>query len=308
MLRLPITCCFVLMISLLAFTGFNTFAASLKSTTPFPQGLELHSDDNNITRHVNISSPPVSAAVDTIKLIFQRLAWDVTLLNVPLIRSLSYMDAGKAVCIVNKIKTSERDKQYLFSQPMNFFESQRLYQLTELPPIPEEFLDEQGAVKSIHAVINSQPESTILTPMDFSFGERIDNDLKQTNQHQNITITNEAYYSSYLKMFAFKRTDYAIAFPLVLYRNYSEENSLDVRSYPIADNPKFIAGRFWCSDTPETRRFIAITNKVVKTLYADPEFIKAHTRYLPEQSANAITNVIAQYASAEVVEDDNLLY
>lgn len=307
MLKLSITFCSVVTILLTAVTGFNAIAASLGPTFPFPQGLELHSDDNNITRHINFTAQPVSASVDTIKLLIQRLDWNVTVLNVPLVRSLSYMDAGKAVCIVNKIKTPEREKKYLFSKPVNFFEAQRLYQLTELPPISDAFLDKQGAVKSIHAVINSQPESTILTPTDFSFGEKIDKDLKQLNRNQNIPISNSSYFDSAMKMFAFKRTDYAIVFPVELQRSSDEYLTHDVRSYPIASNPKYIAGRFWCSDSPESRRLIATINKVVKTLYSDPEFIEAHTRYLPEQSAVAIKKIIAKYAINDVVDDDNLI-
>lgn len=307
MLKLPITFCFVALILLTALTGFNALATRLEATPGFPQGLELHSDDNNITRHINFKAQPVSASVDTIKLLMQRLNWQVTVLNVPLARSLSYMEAGKAVCIVNKIKTPEREKKYLFSKPVNFFEAQRLYQRTELPVIADTFLDKQGAVKSIHDVINSQPESTILTPADFSFGERIDQDLELINKNQKIPISNEAYFGSSMKMFAFKRTDYAIVFPVELYRKSGEDKTHDVRSYSIADNPKYIAGRFWCSDSPASRQLIAMVNKVAKTLYADPQFIEAHTRYLPQQSAVAIKNIIAQYATTDEIEDDNLI-
>ena len=197
MLKLPTTYFFTVITMLLGFIGANTLAADLVGGSSFPEGLALHSDDNNITQHINFNSEPVSTSVDTVKLLFQRLAWNINVLNVPLVRSVSYMEAGKAVCVINKIKTPERGKKYLFSMPISFFESQKLYQLVGLPPIPEVFLDRQGAVKSIHTLLNSQPHASILTPADYSYGERIDLDIEQINKHQIITIANHSYFNSF---------------------------------------------------------------------------------------------------------------
>ena len=98
-------------------------------------------------------------------------------------------------------------------------------------------------------------------------------------------------------MFAYQRTDYAIIFPSSIYRKFGEDIKYDARSYEIAGNPKYTEGRFWCSDTDESRQAIKMINKVAKTLYSDPEFIQMHTEYLPEKSAISIQNIIELHAS-----------
>jgi uncharacterized protein (TIGR02285 family) len=276
--------------------SFNIQATESKLKIPYPQGVELHSDDRTITDHINLKTQPLTASVDTVQMLMGVLEWDVQLLNLPFNRSLSYMKNGKTVCVVNKRKTPEREKQYRYSLPINFFESQKFYQLAELPPITEPYLNQQGEITSIHTFLNSQPNSTLLKPNTYTYGPRIDSDIAKVNKRQIIPIANESFYHSFIKMFTSKRTDYAIIYPISLYAAFGNEIPIKVRSYPIADNPKYVTGHFLCSDTEQGRQLIESVNLAMKKLYPNPEYILAHTRYLPNESAKKIREIIAQYA------------
>ena len=95
--------------------------------------------------------------------------------------------------VFNKIKAPEREKNHLYSLPLSFFQTQRFYQLASLPPIEKEFLDEKGRILSISHVLETFPDSFIVLPEEYSFGERIDDDLKQVNREQILRIANNIY-------------------------------------------------------------------------------------------------------------------
>lgn len=274
------------------------------ANSAFDTALELHSDDQSLSSNINSSVSNVSASVDTVRLLMDSMALQSTVLNVPFTRSLKYIEQQQAVCIVNRIRTPERDEKYLFSLPINFFQTQRLYQLAENPPINPVFLDEQGAVKSIHAVINALPDSTILLPANYSFGHRVDTDLAQVNSHQVIPIANDDYYLSFMRIFTGKRIDFAIIFPVALYRHFGENLPVPIRKYTIANNPEYVTGHFLCGDTPKTRSFLREVNSNIKKLYSKPEYIRAHTAYLPSHSADEISRVISQHANSQ---DENAI-
>ena len=283
--------------------SFDIQAKESKLNIPFPLGLELHSDERTITNHINLKTQPLTASVDTVQMLMSALDWDVRLLNVPFNRSLNYMKNGKAVCVVNKRKTPDRASQYRYSLPINFFESQKFYQLADLLPITAPYLNQQGEITSIHRFINSQPNSILLIPKTYTFGPRVDDDIAKVHQQQIITIANESFYRSFMKMFASKRTDYAIIYPVSLFAAFGDEMPINVRSYAIANNPKFVTGHFLCSDTQQGRQLIESVNLAIKTLYSTPEFILAHTRYLPNESATTIKQIITEYAQTLDIYD-----
>lgn len=290
------TTCTLYLFLLSTLFSFKMQATESKLKIPFPMGLELHSDDSTITEHVNLKTQTLTASVDTVQMLMRSLEWDVRLLNVPFNRSLNYMKNGKAVCVVNKRKTPDRASQYRYSLPINFFESQKFYQLADLPAITEPYLNQQGEISSIHTFLNSQPNSTLLIPETYSFGSIVDSDIAKVTKQQIIPISNDSFYHSFLKMFASKRTDYAIIYPLTFFTAFGDEMPIKVRSYPIANNPKYVTGHFLCSDTEQGRKLIESVNHTIKTLYSDPEFILAHTRYLPNESATSIKQLITEYA------------
>ena len=236
----------------------------------------------------------VDVVVEFVPSSSHKLPLALLVLHVPLVRSFAYMRQGKNVCVLNKIKSPEREQKHLYSLPLSFFQTQRFYQLASLPPIEKEFLDEKGRILSISRVIKAFPDSFIVLPEEYSFGERIDDDLKQVNREQILRIANNIYYSRFMEMFSKGKSDFALIFPATLYRSFGENTPLKVRSYSIADNPDYVSGHVICPNTPQGTEHIKRINAAIKRIYLTPAFINAHTRYLPAQDKQNLRTIIEQ--------------
>lgn len=83
--------------------------------------ITLHTDDHNLTNRINQPHAPFSASVDTAQLLVDALGYDKPILEVSLKRSFQQIENGESVCVINKIKSAEREKKYTISLPLNFF-------------------------------------------------------------------------------------------------------------------------------------------------------------------------------------------
>ena len=254
----------------------------------------FHADNAFLTKRVNLDDKPYSTSVDTVQMLVDELGYKDPVLHVPLVRSFAYMQHGENICVLNKIKVPEREKNHLYSLPLSFFQTQRFYQLGSLPPIDKHLLDKKGQLLSVSKVMKAYPDAFIVMPEDYSFGERIDEDLKQVGREQILRVPNDVYYSRFMDMFAKGKSDFALIFPATLYRSFGENMPIKVRSYSIADNPDYVSGHVICTNTPQGAKHIERINSAIKRIYLTPEFINAHTRYLPAQDKQNLRTIIKQ--------------
>ncbi|XLP06252.1 hypothetical protein ACI7YQ_14045 [Alteromonas marina] len=256
--------------------------------------LAFHADNAFLTERVNLQGNPYSTSVDTVQMLVDEIGHTDPVLHVPLVRSFAYMQHGENICVLNKIKAPEREKNHLYSLPLSFFQTQRFYQLASLPPIDEELLNKEGQLLSVSQVMEAYPDAFIVLPEEFSFGERIDEDLKQVSREQILRVANDVYYSRFMDMFAKGKSDFALIFPASIYLSYGEQMPVAVRSYSIAGNPSHVSGHVICPDTPQGAKHIARINAAIKRMYSKAEFIDAHTRYLPAQDRQNVQTFIEQ--------------
>lgn len=254
----------------------------------------FHADNSFLAERVNQQDKPYSTSVDTVQMLVDELGYKSPVLHVPLVRSFAYMRHGENICVLNKIKAPKREKNHLYSLPLSFFQTQRFYQLASLPPIEKELLDDKGRILSISRVIKAFPDSFIVLPEEYSFGEKVDKELKRINQKQVLRVANNIYYSRFMEMFADGKSDFALIFPATIYRNFGENIPVAVRSYSIAGNPSHVSGHVICPDTPQGADYIARINAAIKRIYLKTEFITAHTRYLPAHDRQNLQTYIKQ--------------
>ena len=274
---------------------FSLFISGLVSGNVInTSSITLHTDDHNLTSRINQPHSPFSASVDTAQLLVHAIGYDKPILEVSLKRSFQQIDNGESVCVINKIKSSEREKKYTFSLPLNFFQTQQLYQLASLPPLAPELLNENGEVVSIHKALNAFNASAIVLPETYSYGERVDNDLSNIDESQIIALSNPTFFSRFIKIISAGKADFALIFPASLNRSFDDTQPVEMRSYAIANNPKFVSGHVICGKTPEALAFIEKVNAAIKNIYTKPIFIEAHSKYLSENSKLIIERAIQQ--------------
>ncbi|MDO6565537.1 hypothetical protein Q4561_00565 [Alteromonas sp. 1_MG-2023] len=235
--------------------------------------------------------------MDTAQLLLDAIDYNKPILEVSLKRSFQQIENGESVCVINKIKSAEREKKYTISLPLNFFQTQKLYQLASLAPLAPELLNENGEVVSIQKALNAFKASAIVLPETYSFGERVDNDLSNIDDSQIITLSNSTFFTRFMKIISAGKADFALIFPASLYQSFGDTQPVEMRSYAIANNPKFVSGHMICGKTPEALAFIEKVNAAIKSIYSKPIFIEAHTKYLPANSKQIIERAIQQQVS-----------
>ena len=278
-----------LFISLFIFANANAADIGVQKTA-----FAFHADNAFLTERVNLDGKPYSTSVDTVQMLVDELGYKDPVLHVPLVRSFAYMQHGENICVLNKIKAPEREKNHLYSLPLSFFQTQRFYQLASLPPIDKHLLDKKGQLLSVSKVMKAYPDAFIVMPEEYSFGERIDEDLKQVSREQILRVPNDVYYSRFMDMFAQGKSDFALIFPASIYLSYGEQMPVAVRSYSIAGNPSHVSGHVICPNTPQGAKHIERINAAIKRIYSKAEFIAAHTRYLPAQDRQHLKAFITQ--------------
>lgn len=281
--------------SLLIFSLFicSVLAATADEASSDAHDLAFHSDDFHLTGWVNQQDfRPFSTSVDTAQMLMDRLGFEQPILNVPLNRSFQVMDNASNVCVINKIETPERRAKYHYSLPLNFFHTQQLFQLSRLEPVPHTLLDQQGAVVSISEVLQHYRDAAIVLPRNYSYGERIDIDLKGLRDSQVIELSNEVYYARFMQLFVQGRADFALIFPSAIYRHFGDNIPLEVRRYPIANNPRIVSGHIICPNTDVGQNLIQSINQIIAQLYREPAFLDAHTKYFPQDVAQSIREAI----------------
>ncbi|MBQ4828686.1 hypothetical protein J8L84_05320 [Alteromonas sp. MMG017] len=256
--------------------------------------ITLHTDDHNLTSRINQPHAPFSASVDTAQLLVDALGYDKPILEVSLKRSFQQIENGESVCVINKIKSAEREKKYTFSLPLNFFQTQQLYQLASLVPLASSLLNDNDEVVSIHKALDTYETSAIVLPETYSYGERVDKDLRNIDEKQIITLSNPTFFARFMTIISAGKADFALIFPASLYQAFGDSMPVKMRSYNIADNPTFVSGHVICGKTPEALAFIDRVNVAIKSIYVNPVFIETHTKYLPAKSKPFIEQVIQQ--------------
>lgn len=236
-----------------------------------------------------------SVNTETNFLLFQQFSRAVKVIEIPIARTEQMMDSGKSICTMDRVKNSSRSAKYLFSKPVNFFLGYRLYQLATFPRIPAELLNDRGQVKNISQLMAATPRAKLLVQKNFSFGDILDNQIRQVPENQILLLSAPHYHTNFIGMFASQRAEFVIAYPTEMTLFMQNKQKLHIRSYGLEDSPELITGHLMCSDTDRNRHFIEAVDNTLTTLYRDKNFLLAHTRYLNEDEGTQINRLIRQY-------------
>jgi len=257
------------------------------------EDVEFHSDDVYLTTRVNNENADYdSTATETAQLLFDQLQYDNTILNVPLARSLNDIEKGRPVCVINKIKSQAREQRFLYSLPLNIFQTQRFYQHATLPPIPEQFLNDKGEVVNIAEVLRQYAHSSLIVAENYSYGDVLDAQIRQAEPNQIIKVSNTTFFSRFFTLFENQRSDFALIFPSALFGVYGTSVPIKLRDYPIAGNPRTVSGHVLCERSEFGKEVIEHVNDAIRALYKQPEFVSAHVKYLAENKKGEVRNVI----------------
>lgn len=273
------------------FTGMLLLSPTATTESAAPQ--LVHLDNDTVTAFNQRQATWLTTATNL--LLLKQLGWHGTVQQMPMARIEVAIKNRQHICTFDRLVTKERQQHAIFSKPVNFFVSFRLYQHAAQPPITAPFLDKQGQVKNLDGWLRHS-KSQLLVPRHFSYGTTVDAELQQIRPRQRIDVDGVDYFQQLIGMFAAHRADYVIVYPTAVLSHYGSDWPMPVRSYMIAGTPAVTTGHIMCADTPQNRRWLQQVDAALQTLYQDPRFLKAHLTYVPASEHTTIKHAIAAAA------------
>jgi len=278
---------------------FNTHAAQKVHIYLDDQlDFELFSDSN---------STPENIAGATNKLVFSSLgdSTKVVFAKASLNRTIKLMESvNYPACTVNKISTSHRKSKFLFSLPVNFYWSHKLYTYNNNIANMAATLNPRGEIKSLPDLFKEFRNKVIDIADNFSYGDFLDAQLKQVDRHNLVVRGGSDHYETVHRMFILGRVDFLLSYPAEFHR-YSNNQVLPVKSYHIAGAPKVVIGHIMCNNNAQSKKFIDKVNDVLMDLYLSQEFVEAHTDFLPASEHNALDAYIKSYYQTTVIKSNS---
>jgi len=176
-------------------------------------------------------------------------------------------------CFNLMMKTDERAKSFIFSEPFNLYLGLRLYSKTKLNLSHsinlQDFLTKNSTVKlGIRA--------------GRSYGTEIDKQLNEINKSQivQISTTNRSTFLN----FDAGRFDYMIEYPEEVANFWSKVSDEKLYSYKIKNIDEYVLGHMMCSKTDSSKAFIKAYNKALKSTVSSGIFFDIHYRTISKDS------------------------
>ena len=201
--------------------------------------------------------------------------------TVPSARMEKTMDTHQFVCATNRLKTLQRSKKYLYSQPLNLYLGFRLYSLKDNGTMPKQLLNSQQQLVSLKDMFEHFSERRLGVSRGRSFGQTLDAQIAALDPRNVIVHSGLGSLHSLLAMLLKKRVEYVLEFPVEL-SNSKLKSKMDVllNSYEIAGSERYFVGHVTCKDNEKMRQVMAQINEQLNKMYTTDEFYLAHVNYL----------------------------
>ncbi|TPH12176.1 hypothetical protein [Litorilituus lipolyticus] len=227
--------------------------------------IQIHSD-NAFDVESLLSLSPTSLSVESNLAVLELPDKNLSLALVPFKRSLKFMEDGQSVCVLNRIKTEKRAKEYLFSYPVNIFINRRLYQLADLAPLSSSPVD-------LSELFNQFPSRRLIVSSQLSYGDELDKIIKDIPKKNIIVRDSGSQNRGVIEMFLKKRAEYALFTPQEF---VGEGYEFTANSYEIKHVEPYIVGHVMCAPTVENEAFIKQVNAKIQALVKDQTMYNIH--------------------------------
>jgi len=171
-------------------------------------------------------------------------------------------------CFTEFIKTPEREKRLLVSQPFSLFLGLHLYSTIDL---------KHTTPVNLTKLLNSNINYRLGNVNGRSYGAIIDQQLSKVNQLQ--IINSPTNLVSMFKLLDKNRFNLLIDYPSIKNKNWN--NSTKLYSYKIEHATPYTLGHLMCNITPTNRQFINEFNQAISQLYQTVAFFDIQYRQLP---------------------------
>lgn len=211
------------------------------------------------------------------------------------IRVKKLLSGEAAACHLMKIRTAERQNQYLFSKSTDVYLSHRLFVRNSVIEKVKPELTSNNMVNSLSELMHKLNEMTVLLIENHSYGEYLDNEISNIDESQRYYLKTPDPYLIYVKMFNLHRADFALLYPNAKY----DELNNDFTALPFKNNPSLISSRIMCNKQPESQAFINEVNAILDELYQSGKFETFARKHFPKSEMPLIRQLIKTELNAD---------
>lgn len=204
-------------------------------------------------------------------------------------RSLQFMDEGKGICIVNKIKTKERLEKYIFSRPINLFLGRRLYQHNGYSPLSNRHTPNFQV--NLNRLFKERPDAQLLISSQISYGDILDEQIDALPEKNKMTRESSEHDTGILDMFSLGRAEFALLYPQQV---FTFKRNLAAKSYELESIAPYALGHLMCTNTPETIEFIDRVNELLSSADSFNELLEIHLNYINPNDKTILVNYFHQ--------------
>ncbi|WP_231732972.1 MULTISPECIES: transporter substrate-binding domain-containing protein [Colwellia] len=218
--------------------------------------------------------------------------YDVQIVRVTAPRINKMLITKDDVCVANRAKTPERREYSLFSDPQSFYLTHKLYRFNQKSALPSQLFNTKGEIKNLASVFKSLPTQTMGVAQDVSFGNFLDQQIKQINPENIYYRGGNQRVVALASMLYKSRVDFVLALPVDITPNEAQKTLLE--QYTIAGAPPYLIAHFNCSNSQLGQGIINDINKILAKVYQSKDYYQAHKKWFSDKQLAGLQTFLAE--------------
>ncbi len=234
------------------------------------------------------NATPVSITSATSLMLLQSLPdYRIELATASLPRIKMLLFKKEELCILNRIKTPEREEYSVFSQPVNLYPGLKLYYLDSKLKFPPGLTKNNINFMTLPKLFEFFPDKILGLSLGRSYGKNVDKQIAHLSEKNVFIRIGQNGIDSLKQMLIKKRVDFIIEYPADM---KIELNGESLGFSELANNNAYILGYIACSKTEKGHQMVKDINQALSSLYALEAFYHAHTLYIEESYIASFKN------------------
>ncbi len=177
------------------------------------------------------------------------------------------------ICLNNMLKTDERAKNFIFSEPSYLYMGLRLYSKADLY---------SSSPIDLEAFLKKRPKAKLGIAAEQNYGDEIKKQLSNINQAQIAYMPVKKYAE--FSMFNGGSFDYMLQYPEDVADIWPQISEDKLYSYELKNADKYVLGHVMCSKTNSGKRFIRAYNQALQTTIQSGIFFDIQYRTVSKDS------------------------
>lgn len=202
------------------------------------------------------------------------------------------LDSDEPFCTTNRLKTTERQRKYLFSHAIDIYSGLKLYTHKENTSHRQELSEEIEQPVTLSSYVGKFEQGIFAVLANNSYGNVIDDEISKIDESQLYIFESTDPFADFINLFLSKRVQFIVTYPEVMYE-YMTSDEHDFVELSIKGEDTFRFGHVMCNKNKENQIFLDNLNNALEKMYRNGVFAKVAKKYLLPNQAATVDDVVA---------------